>query len=112
LNALAGAILATKEAFATLEELDACEDYFIEVGVLGPGGVGPLSGSPLSTHTPPDPLAPPKDVSVGPLSLKDMLVQVSWRAPCDLIQQPLTYNVSLRAFVGIFYFKGGETDGF
>lgn len=65
----------------------------IDVGIIGPNGIGPLSRKPIDIATPFDPTVPPKDVQIELLehSLKPMIV-ISWKASCHSIQQ--SYKVS------------------
>lgn len=65
----------------------------IDVGIIGPNGVGPLSKRPLDIITPFDPTVPPKDIKINELehTLTPKIV-ISWKASCHPVQQ--SYKVS------------------
>lgn len=60
----------------------------IDVGVIGPYGIGPLSKKPLSIGTPFDPTVPPKEIKIIQLehTVKPMIT-ISWKASCYPVQQ-------------------------
>jgi len=60
----------------------------IDVGIIGPNGIGPLSKRPLNINTPFDPTVPPKDIKIEQLehSVKTMIL-ISWKSSCHSVQQ-------------------------
>lgn len=60
----------------------------IDVGVIGPYGIGPLSKKPMNIITPFDPTVPPKDIKVEQLEhLLQAMIVISWKASCHPVQQ-------------------------
>lgn len=72
----------------------------IDVGIIGPNGIGPLSKRPLDIITPFDPTVPPKDIKIEQLdnTLKAVIL-ISWKASCHPVQQ--SYKVG--TFTIIFH---------
>lgn len=66
----------------------------IDVGIIGPNGIGPLSKRLLDISTPFDPTVPPKDIKIERLehTLKAMIL-ISWKASCHPVQQ--SYKVEI-----------------
>lgn len=60
----------------------------IDVGVIGPNGIGPLSKRPFNIITPFDPTVPPKDIRIEQLQhSSDPTILISWKASCHPVQQ-------------------------
>jgi len=79
---------------AILSNIESCTSLIIDVGIIGPNGVGPVSNRPINIVTPFDPTLPPKDIRIEQLehSLKPMIA-ISWKASCHPVQQ--SYNVCI-----------------
>lgn len=79
----------TTSTMAILSNIESCTSLIIDVGVIGPNGVGPLSKKPIDIVTPFDPTLPPKDIRIEQLehSLKPMIT-ISWKASCHHPVQP------------------------
>jgi len=72
----------------------------IDVGVIGPNGIGPLSKRPFTIITPFDPTVPPKNIKIEQLEhTSQPMILISWKASCHPVQQ--SYKV--RTFKIIFY---------
>lgn len=73
----------------------------IDVGIIGPNGIGPLSKRPLDIITPFDPTVPPKDIKIEQLehTLKAMIL-ISWKASCHPVQQ--SYKVKYFPFIHFY----------
>lgn len=84
----------TTETIALLSNIESCTSVMIDVGIIGPNGVGPLSKKPLDIITPYDPTVPPKDIKVEQIehSTKVMIL-ISWKASCHPVTQ--SYKVSI-----------------
>ncbi|XP_050441242.1 sortilin-related receptor-like isoform X2 [Adelges cooleyi] len=84
----------TTGTLAILSNIESCTSLMIDVGIIGPLGVGPLSKRPLDIVTPFDPTIPPKAIKVEQLvgSPKPMIV-ISWRASCHPVQQSYKVNI-------------------
>ena len=81
----------TTKTTAMIRNLDACEEYIFDVGVIGPYGIGPMS-SPKQILTGMDETAPPKDLKIS--TTNDVLSLVlTWKAPCPILERPIAYNV-------------------
>jgi len=85
---------STNLTSTVIEDLDSCETYLIDVGLVSPQGVGPLTESPKQIITRMDENAPPKDVKIVEIG-SNMQVRVTWKAPCPVLETPLSYNVSI-----------------
>jgi len=60
----------------------------IDVGVIGPNGIGPLSKIPSNIKTPFDPTVPPKDIKIEQLEHTNQpMILISWKASCHPVQQ-------------------------
>lgn len=92
----AKAKLFTSGESVVVEKLDACEVYLFDVSIVGPDGIGPLTERPVTVRTKMDELAPPKRVSVKYFhdSPDRLSVNVTWNAPCSVLDKPLSYDVS------------------
>lgn len=84
----------TTETIALLSNIESCTSVTIDVGIIGPNGIGPLSKKPLDIITPYDPTVPPKDIKVEQIehSTKVMIL-ISWKASCHPVTQ--SYKVSI-----------------
>lgn len=84
----------TSATIAILSNIESCTSLTIDVGIIGPNGIGPLSKSPLEIITPFDPTVAPKDIKIEPIehSTKTMII-ISWKASCHSVQQ--SYKVSV-----------------
>ncbi|XP_050528252.1 sortilin-related receptor-like isoform X2 [Daktulosphaira vitifoliae] len=91
---LSGYKYNTTATLAILSNIESCTSLMVDVGIIGPIGVGPLSKKPLDIVTPFDPTVPPKDIKVEQIknSLKAMVI-ISWKASCHPVQQ--SYRVSI-----------------
>ncbi len=81
-----------------IEHLGTCENYFIDVGLVGPEGLGPLTENPLKIQTMMDDKAPPKNLNViyQHDSTERLKIDVSWDASCKVLQKPLSYDVRMQ----------------
>lgn len=80
-------------------DLEACENYLFDIGMVNvkTGVVGPLTEHPQQLITQMNPQSPPKDVHVRPAHGDDgtPAITVSWRAPCDVLEKPIAYNITM-----------------
>lgn len=78
----------TSANIAILNNIESCTSLMIDVGIIGPNGIGPLSKKPFEIITPIDPTVPPKDIRVEQLEHKiKPMIRISWKASCYPIQQ-------------------------
>lgn len=86
----------TKSNSIVLDQLDACEDYIIDVGLVDSDVLGPLTDTPQDIRTEMDDKAPPKNVNVAIHhdSGHRLFIHVSWDASCEELENPLSYDVS------------------
>lgn len=77
-----------------MNDIESCTSLTIDVGIIGPNGIGPLSKRPLEITTPFDPTAPPKDIKIELMehSIKAMII-ISWKASCHSVQQSFKVRV-------------------
>lgn len=82
-NFLLGSKYNTTSTLAILSNIESCTSLMIDVGIIGPNGIGPLSKRPFDIKTPFDPTVPPKDIKIEPMDseVKAMIV-ISWKASC------------------------------
>ncbi|CAG9863395.1 unnamed protein product [Phyllotreta striolata] len=66
----------------TITNLDACENYLFSVGLVGPLGVGPLSGNLKQISTSRNPKAPPKRIEVDVADGDPLKMRIRWSPPC------------------------------
>jgi hypothetical protein len=91
-----GIKVETTKTSAMIKRLEACEEYLVDVGVIGPFGMGPMS-SPKQIQTAMDERAPPKELQIR--TTNDILSLVlAWKAPCPALEKPIAYNVSGSVF--------------
>lgn len=84
----------TSATIAILINIESCTSLMIDVGVIGPNGIGPLSKRPFNIITPFDPTVPPKDIKIELLQhSSDPMILISWKASCHPVQQ--SYKVSV-----------------
>jgi len=84
--------IKTKDTTADLKHLDACENYLVDVGVVGPnGGIGPMSSG-KRIRTVMDEKAPPKNIGIEGGSDNATII-LSWDAPCPFLEKEIGYNV-------------------
>uniref|UniRef100_A0A2S2QL46 Sortilin-related receptor n=1 Tax=Sipha flava TaxID=143950 RepID=A0A2S2QL46_9HEMI len=91
---LSGHKYNTSATIAILSNIESCTSLTIDVGIIGPNGIGPLSKRPLEITTPFDPTVPPKDIKIEPMehSTKAMII-ISWKASCHSVQQSYKVNI-------------------
>ncbi|ODM93787.1 Sortilin-related receptor [Orchesella cincta] len=79
---------------ALVKELEACENYLFDVGLITESGsVGQLTEQPAQLLTKMDSLAPPKNVRVT--SEKGIRVKISFDAPCSVMDKAIGYNITI-----------------
>lgn len=66
---------------AILSNIESCTSLRIDVGVIGPNGIGPLSKSPFDIITPFDPTVPPKDIKIELIEDQSKII-ITWKASC------------------------------
>ncbi|CAL8091762.1 unnamed protein product [Orchesella dallaii] len=76
-----------------VSNLEACENYLFDVGLITDNGFGPLTESPIQILTKMNPLSPPKNVHVS--SEGGIKVKVSWDAPCSIMEKAIGYNITI-----------------
>jgi len=88
LNFVLGPKYNTSATIAILSNIESCTSLMIDVGIIGPNGIGPLSKRPLDIITPFDPTVPPKDIKVEQVQhpQKNMII-ITWKASCHPVQQ-------------------------
>ncbi|CAG7821880.1 unnamed protein product, partial [Allacma fusca] len=81
-----------------LKNLEACEDYFVDVAIIENDGVGPLTEKPYLVKTGMDLTAPPKRLHIRDPQdkLDDVKVTVAWESPCPVMDKKIGYNITLR----------------
>ncbi|ODM90412.1 Receptor-type tyrosine-protein phosphatase delta, partial [Orchesella cincta] len=87
---------------ALVKELEACENYLFDVGLITENdSLGPLTEQPAQLLTKMDSLAPPKNVRVT--SEKGIRVKISFDAPCSVMDKAIGYNKKfLKMFIKYF----------
>lgn len=74
----------------------------IDVGVIGPNGIGPLSKRPFTIITPFDPTVPPKDIQIELLEhTSEPMILISWKASCHPVQQSYKVRTVLIIFMAM-----------
>ncbi|XP_034941871.1 sortilin-related receptor-like [Chelonus insularis] len=89
--------LLTNNNIASIKNLEACESYIFAVGVRDTYGAGPLC-EPITVLTYYNPRAPPKQLRVTPSHKPDSII-VSWSASCMMIDDPITYKISVTEMI-------------
>lgn len=71
-----------------LSNIESCTSLVIDVGIIGPNGIGPLSKKPLDIITPFDPTVPPRDIKIEEIEdSRNPMIIISWKAACHPVQQ-------------------------
>lgn len=89
---ISGAKFTTTNLSATIKNLAACEEYLLNVGLVGPLGVGPLT-TPLSIVTSYNKNASPKRLSVERHPNDENVMIVKWKSSCAIMNEPIGYEV-------------------
>ena len=89
--------IVVSNLFATVSNLEACESYLFNVGLVKPLGVGPLS-PPLLITTSFNKNAPPKKLSVKPHPKDENSMIIQWESSCKVVMEPIGYEVRLKYF--------------
>jgi len=88
----AGKKQETTKTSAVLQNLEACEEYLIDVAVVGPLGIGPMN-SPKQILTEMDPAAPPKELRIHTTN-EILSLLLTWNAPCPVLDKAIGYKVN------------------
>lgn len=93
--------ILTNQTQAEAQDLEACENYLFDIGLVSiPGGmpIGPLTERPLQVRTKMNPSSPPKSVQVESRNLTEAdytRIKVTWRSPCDVMDTKIGYNITI-----------------
>ncbi len=91
----------TNQTQAEVQDLEACETYLFDIGLVSiPGGmpIGPLTERTLPVVTKMNPSSPPKSVQVESRNLSEAdytRIKVTWRSPCDAMDTKIGYNITI-----------------
>ncbi|XP_031838991.2 sortilin-related receptor [Nomia melanderi] len=85
--------LLTTNLTVTIENLEACKQYWFAVGVNGEYGVGPLC-PPIGVFTSFNARAPPKRPRVLKSDRDDTII-IAWTASCYDIYEPIKYTITV-----------------
>lgn len=80
---------------ATIENLEACETYLFDIGVVAPRGYGPLSGQPARFTTGYHKKAPPKGLELSVDPTNETLMIISWNSSCFEMKEPIGYRINI-----------------
>ncbi|XP_049769267.1 sortilin-related receptor-like [Schistocerca cancellata] len=94
---LSGPRMTTNMMNVTLRDLASCEQYLIDIAVVGPKGNGPLSLSAQTVLTPFSPLSAPRNVRVtdGDNVNGTLHMHISWNSPCPRMLSPVNYVITV-----------------
>uniref|UniRef100_A0A1B6DW73 Sortilin-related receptor n=1 Tax=Clastoptera arizonana TaxID=38151 RepID=A0A1B6DW73_9HEMI len=86
----------TENMTATIKDLSACESYIFGVGLVGPYGLGPLSGNFQTKATYFNSKAPPKNFRVFTEPSNSSLMLITWSSSCPVMNDNVSYSISVK----------------
>lgn len=84
----------TTELTAVIKDLAACESYTFDIGLVGPYGLGPLSGHLPTKVTYFNTKAPPKNLRVFTEPTNVTMMSITWSSSCPIMRDNVSYIVS------------------
>lgn len=94
-NCLPGPVGTTTDLTISIRQLEACESFIFDVGIVGPLGAGPMSGRMVNLRTQYSPFASPKNVKIVKDPLRPTFFKLLWSASCDTMDSQIGYRVCL-----------------